>query len=114
MAMVPRDQLTPGLPPHLEEEIRDLREQCADLLQFATRGGRGRESELRDLQRRLGALLAREARRPPDKRGVRMVSLALSVSAAFPELRTFEARERRRREQIAATRAISRRAGKPA
>ena len=102
------------LPPDLAMEIHSLRAQWADLLQFAACGARGRDRELRALQRRLGALLAREARRPLERRGVRMVSLALSVNAAFPELRSFEARERRRREQTAAARILSRQVRWPA
>lgn len=103
-----------GLPPELLREIDELRSEWAGLLQFAARGGRGRDEELRRLRRRLGALVAREARKSPAQRGVRMVSLALGVNAAFPELRSFEERERRRWERLAASRAMLKGTRRPA
>lgn len=103
-----------GLRPDLQQEIHELRREWAGVLQFAARGGRDRDGELRLLRRRLGALLAREARKSPDQRGVRMIDLALQVNAAFPELRSFEERERLRSERLAASRAMLRGTRRPA
>ncbi len=103
-----------SLPPELQREVGDLRSEWADTLRFAARGGRDRDEELRRLKRRLGTMLAREARKSPEQRGVRMIALALELNAAFPELRSFEERERRRWERLAASRALYPRTGRSA
>lgn len=79
-----------ALPPGLEDQLRRLRRRYAPVLRAAAEGDFSREEELHAISRRLGHLLAREARKTPEERGgLRMIDISLAVDGLFPELRAW-------------------------
>jgi hypothetical protein len=87
------------LPVALRVELAKLRRD-ADLL---IRQGQRRRARLA-LAAHVSRLLVREARRPAEQRGFRMLELSLAVDALFPELREVHdqevSREGRRRQVV--------------
>lgn len=75
------------LPLPLAMELQDLRHRYAAALQEAAAGRFTRERELDTLSRRLGRVLAREARKPTHRRGITMREVSLAVARLFPEVR---------------------------
>lgn len=65
--------------------VEALRRQHAAVLDAAARGDFDID-RLQDLSRRIGRLLAREAKKPAAERGCRMIDLSLAVHRLFPEL----------------------------
>lgn len=78
---------TAGLPVTLALELYDLRQRYRSALNAAGHGDFSPDSALANLAKRLGTLLAREARKPRERRGVSMRDLSLAVDRLFPELR---------------------------
>lgn len=75
------------LPQRLCIELQHLRQRHLRLLQQAEQGDFTHTRALRALSRRLGRLLATEARRGPAERGCSMLTLSLAIDRLFPELR---------------------------
>lgn len=76
----------PQLPFGLALELQHLRWEYARVLGDAGVGRYEEQRLLGELSRRLGQLLAREARRPLEERGLPMRELSLAVAGYFPEL----------------------------
>lgn len=91
------------LPPELASGLERLRRRYAAVLRAAAEGDFSREEELHAISRRLGHLLAREARKTPEERGgLRMIDISLAVDGLFPELRAWNQQAALRRRLPAA------------
>lgn len=94
------------LPAGLLEELLSLKENFRDALSRAGRGLVSDDAELKALDRRIGGILVREARKPLDKRGIRMAALALGMYRFFPELKFWKERQLRNAEKAAVERLV--------
>lgn len=75
------------LPLALAMELQELRHRYAAALAQAAEGNFSADEDLRALSRRLGGILAREARQPAERRGATMREVSMAVDRLFPELR---------------------------
>lgn len=94
------------LPAGLLEELLSLKENFRDALSRAGRGLVSDDAELKALDRRIGGILVREARKPLDERGIRMAALALGMYRFFPELKFWKERQLRNAEKAAVERLV--------
>ena len=92
------------LPGEIVEELLSLKHDFREALSRSSKGLISDDADLKALDRRLGMILIREARKPVSERGIRMVTLALGIYQFFPELKFWKERQLR----IAESKAVER------
>jgi len=95
-----------ALPADILEELSLLKQKYSDDLTRADKGMVPDDAELKALDRRMGMILVREARKPLGVRTVRMAALALGIHRFFPELRLWKERQLRSAERAAVERLV--------